>query len=107
MRTNIARTGSVVLIVLLASLTGYAQNPGADTYKAKCQMCHGTGGLGDTPAGKAMGAHPFNSPDVLKESSTDLTAAIKNGKGKMPAFTGKLTDAQITDLVAFIHTLQK
>jgi mono/diheme cytochrome c family protein len=25
----------------------------------------------------------------------------------MPAFTGKLTDAQITDVVAYIHTLQK
>jgi mono/diheme cytochrome c family protein len=25
----------------------------------------------------------------------------------MPAFAGKLTDAQIADLVAHIHTLQK
>jgi cytochrome c6 len=64
-------------------------------------------GLGNTPAGKAMKARPFNAPDVLKESDTDLTAVIKNGKNKMPAFTGKLTDAQITDVVAYIHTLQK
>ena len=32
---------------------------------------------------------------------------IKGGKNKMPAFSGKLTDAQITDVVAYIHTLQK
>ena len=50
---------------------------------------------------------PFNSPDVMKESDTDLIAVIKNGKNKMPAFAGKLTDAQITDVVAYIHTLQK
>jgi mono/diheme cytochrome c family protein len=25
----------------------------------------------------------------------------------MPAFAGKLTDAQITDVLAYIHTLQK
>jgi cytochrome c6 len=84
-----------------------AQSSGADTYKAKCQMCHGADGHGNTPAGKAMNARPFNSPDVLKESDTDLMAVIKNGKNKMPAFTGKLTDAQITDVVAYIHTLQK
>jgi mono/diheme cytochrome c family protein len=84
-----------------------AQSSGADTYKAKCQMCHGADGLGNTPAGKAMKARPFNAPDVLKESDTDLTAVIKNGKNKMPAFAGKLADAQIADVVAYIHTLQK
>ena len=84
-----------------------AQSSGTDTYKAKCQMCHGADGLGNTPAGKAMKARPFNAPDVLKESDTDLIAVIKNGKNKMPAFTGKLTVAQITDVVAYIHTLQK
>jgi mono/diheme cytochrome c family protein len=70
-------------------------------------MCHGADGLGNTPAGKAMKARPFNSPDVLKESDTDLMAVIKNGKNKMPAFTGKLTDAQISGVVAYIRTLQK
>src|ERR1700683_2400637 len=84
-----------------------AQSSGADTYKAKCQMCHGADGLGSTPAGKAMKARAFNAPDVLKESDTDLAAVIKNGKNKMPAFTGKLSDAQITNVVAYIHTLQK
>jgi cytochrome c6 len=63
--------------------------------------------LGNTPAGKAMKARPFNAPDVLKESDADLTAVIKNGKNKMPAFTGKLTDPQIADVVAYIRTLQK
>jgi mono/diheme cytochrome c family protein len=99
--------GAIALIALSASLTSFAQTSGADTYKAKCQMCHAVDGSGNTPAGKAMKAHPFDSPDVLKQSDADLIAVIKNGKGKMPAFTGKLTDAQITDLVAHIHTLQK
>ena len=84
-----------------------AQSSGTDTYKAKCQMCHGADGLGNTPAGKAMKARPFNAPDVLKESDADLMTVIKNGKNKMPAFAGKLSDAQITDVVAYIHTLQK
>ena len=107
MLKQVTHAVAVGLVVLFASVTSLAQSSGADTYKAKCQMCHGADGLGNTPAGKAMKARPFNAPDVLKESDTDLIAVIKNGKNKMPAFTGKLSDAQITNVVAYIHTLQK
>lgn len=106
MKKYITHAVAIGLVVFSASLTGLAQT-GADTYKAKCQMCHGTDGLGNTPAGKAMKAHPFNSPDVLKESDADLLTVMKNGKNKMPAFAGKLTDAQMNDALAFVHTLQK
>jgi cytochrome c6 len=54
-----------------------------------------------------MKARSFSAPEVLKESDADLTTVIEHGKNKMPAFTGKLTDPQIAQLVAFIHTLQK
>jgi mono/diheme cytochrome c family protein len=99
----VAATG---LAALLAGVHVFAQ-AGADAYKAKCQMCHGADGLANTPAGKSMKARPFSSPDVLKETDAEMIAVIKNGKGKMPAFAGKLTDAQIDDVVAYIHTLQK
>ena len=104
---NQIKLAFIGIMVAVAVSPVLAQSSGADTYKAKCQMCHGADGLGNTPAGKAMKARPFNSPDVLKESDTDLMAVIKNGKNKMPAFAGKLTDAQIADVVAYIHTLQK
>ena len=107
MLKQVTHAVAIGLVVLVASVTSLAQSSGADTYKAKCQMCHGADGLGSTPAGKAMKARAFNAPDVLKESDTDLMAIIKNGKNKMPAFTGKLSDAQITNVVAYIHTLQK
>lgn len=107
MLKQITHAVAISLVVFVASVTSLAQSSGADTYKAKCQMCHGADGLGNTPAGKAMKARPFNAPDVLKESDADLTAVIKNGKNKMPAFAAKLADAQIADVVAYIHTLQK
>ncbi len=50
---------------------------------------------------------PFNRPDVVKMSDDDLIAITTNGKAKMPAYKGKLTDAQIKDVVAYIRTLQK
>jgi cytochrome c6 len=80
---------------------------GADNYKAKCVMCHAADGSGSSPAGKAMGAIPFSSPALIKASDADLIAATTNGKGKMPAYSGKLTGAQIKDVVGYIRTLQK
>jgi len=70
-------------------------------------MCHGATGMADTPAGKSTKARPFNDPDVMKMSDADLINITTNGHGKMPAYKGKLTDAQIKDVVAYIHTLQK
>jgi mono/diheme cytochrome c family protein len=35
-----------------------------------------------------------------------MIAVTKAGKGKMPAFSGKLTDAQIKDVVTYIKTLK-
>jgi cytochrome c6 len=91
----------------LASVVVHAQGSGVDTYKAKCQMCHGADGMGGTPAGKAMKAIPFNDPQILNKSDADLITATKNGKGKMPAYAGKLSDGDIKAVVAYIHTLQK
>jgi mono/diheme cytochrome c family protein len=69
-------------------------------------MCHGADGLSNTPAGKAMKAASFKTPALVKASDADLIATIKNGKNKMPAYAGKLTDAQIKSVVGYIRTLQ-
>jgi len=96
----------IASLLAVSTAMSFAQS-GADTYKAKCQMCHAADGSGNTPAGKSTKANPFNSPDVMKMSDDDLIAVTKKGRNKMPGFAGKLTDAQITDVVAYIRTLQK
>lgn len=96
-----------VISLLSFSTMSYAQSSGADTYKAKCQMCHAADGSASTPAGKSTKARPFSSDDVMKMSDDDLIKVTTNGHGKMPAYKGKLTDDQIKDVVAYIHTLQK
>ena len=103
------RTG-IMLVAILAATTvtsALAQGSGADTFKAKCAMCHGADGLASTPTGKMMKVPALNAPELVKATNADLIAATTNGKGKMPAYTGKLTDAQIKDVVAYIRTLQK
>jgi len=92
-------------IGLAISSSAHAQ--AAATYQSKCQMCHAADGSGSTPAGKAMKAIPFSSPDLIKASDAQLFASTKNGKGKMPAFGAKLSDAEIKELIAYIRTLQK
>ena len=42
--------------------------------------------------GKTMGLKPLSDPEVQGMSDADLTALITNGKGKMPAMKGKITD---------------
>jgi cytochrome c6 len=84
-----------------------AQAAAADTYKAKCQGCHGPGGTPSDGMAKSMGLKALGGPDVQGMSDADLTGAISAGKGKMPGFKGKLTDAQIKDLVSYIRTLKK
>ncbi|HUD22085.1 MAG TPA: cytochrome c [Acidobacteriaceae bacterium] len=103
------RTGFILAAILAATTvtSAFAQGSGADTYKAKCAMCHGADGLASGPAGKAMQVPAFNSPALAKATTAEMIAATTNGKGKMPAYTGKLTDAQIKEVVAYVRTLQK
>ncbi len=84
-----------------------AAETAGDTYKAKCAMCHGADGTGNTPAGKAMKARDFHDADVVKASDADLIGAITKGKNKMPAYGAKFTPDEIKGLVAYIRTIQK
>jgi mono/diheme cytochrome c family protein len=44
---------------------------------------------------------------MVHASDARLIASTANGKGKMPAYKGKLTDAQIKDVIAYMRTLGK
>ncbi len=70
-------------------------------------MCHGADGTGETPIGKSMKLRSFKSPEDVKASDADLFKQIRDGVGKMQGYAGKLTDAQISDVVAYIRNLQK
>jgi mono/diheme cytochrome c family protein len=99
---------AAAVILLAASVVGlsFAQSTTADLYKTKCQMCHGADGKGNTPMGPKIGVRDFHSPVVAKESDQMLFDITKDGKNKMPAYKGKLTDDQIKDLVKYIRSLK-
>ncbi len=99
----------VILTVSFAFSTwSVAADAGADLFKAKCAMCHGPGGKGDTAMGKNLKLRDLGSADVQKQSDDELAAIIGKGKGKMPSYEAKgVTKDQIADLVKFIRSLKK
>jgi cytochrome c6 len=89
-----------------AAAPSRAQSAGEKVYKAKCAMCHGPDGKGETPAGKATKARDFNAEDVKKETDEEWTEVIVKGKNKMPSYDKKLKEDEIKELVKYIRTLK-
>jgi cytochrome c6 len=98
---------AVVFGLLVFAGPSNAQGNGEKVYKAKCAGCHGPDGAGATAAGKAMKARDFCSDEVKKESDAEWTDIVSKGKNKMPSFSGKISDADIKDVVAYIRSLCK
>jgi cytochrome c6 len=106
MQSNNLKSVLVALAVAFV-FSAPARADGAGDFKAKCAMCHGADGTGSTPTGTALKVRDLGSSDVQAQSDAQLTDIITNGKGKMPAYKGKLTDDQIKGLVAFIRSFAK
>jgi mono/diheme cytochrome c family protein len=104
---KIVRRISAILLCTFAVACACAQQPAASVYKTNCAPCHGAVGDANTPAGKVFKVPSFSSEAVLKEPDDSLLTIEENGKGKMPAWHDKLSEGQLKDLIAFIHTLQK
>jgi cytochrome c oxidase cbb3-type subunit 3 len=82
---------------------------GADVlFEKHCDTCHGKDGQAKTF--KAKFNHARNLADANWQAEvTDerLFNSISSGKGKMPAWGKKLTEAQINALVAYVRRLKK
>jgi len=97
---------AVSALTLLISASAFAAD-GPAVYKAKCASCHGADGAGQTTMGKKMNLRDLGSPEVQKQTDAELYTWTADGKGKMPAYKGKLGEGEIKALVAFIRTLKK
>ncbi len=99
--------------VVLAGMAGVAtaQKPpasakvkhGEAVFKAQCIGCHSKEAGDTTPFGPpnlhgVVGRNPGITP-------AEATATIKQGKGIMPSFEGKLNGSDINDVVAYLKTL--
>ncbi|HEX7421098.1 MAG TPA: cytochrome c [Thermoanaerobaculia bacterium] len=104
MKTPLLSTLAAVILVSALPVIAAAADPAL--FKAKCAMCHGADGSGQTPVGKTMKMKDLRSEEVQKLTDIELTKLISGGKGKMPAFGQKLTTPEIQSLIAHIRTLK-
>ncbi len=80
-----------------------ASEPAAALFQQNCAACHGPNGKG------VASVHTPDFTNLAFErslSDQDITAAIRNGKagGRMPAWSGKLTEAEIDSLSSYIRS---
>jgi mono/diheme cytochrome c family protein len=107
MSKTIRMSSALAAIILLSGAVGFAQTSGEATYKAKCQSCHGAQGVPNPGIAKAMGVKPASDPSVKSLSAAQMIADTTNGKGKMPAFKGKLSEAEIKASVDYFRAFAK
>jgi cytochrome c oxidase cbb3-type subunit 3 len=93
--------------VFMASLIASAAKPdGTTVFKEKCSMCHGQDGKGFP----ALKTPDFTDPKWQAGITDDkIIDTIKNGKKgtPMPAFSGKLSDDEITAVKDYVRSLGK
>ena len=107
MRKTIRFQVALAAGILLTGAVSFAQS-GDAIYKTKCASCHGSAGIPNPGIMKAMGVKPATDPSVKSKTEAQMIAATTNGMGaKMPAFKGKLSDAEIKASVAFFRTFAK
>jgi mono/diheme cytochrome c family protein len=90
-----------------ATLTQAPQSSGKATYAANCASCHGAEGKGNGADGMYFTPSPtdFTTAAFAQESDTEIHQAIAKGKGNMPGFQMKLSDAAIDEVIAYLRTL--
>lgn len=98
---------SVFVLAAALSLAGtlaFAES-GQAIYKMKCASCHGSAGTPSPGMAKMMGIKPVSDPSIKSLSTAQVTAAVKNGKGKMKPVAG-LNDEQVKEVVAYFRSLK-
>ena len=96
-----------LLALVVTPLLADGTPDGAAIFKAKCAMCHGPDGTGQTAMGKSLKIRSFASAEVQKQTDAELINIVTNGKGKMLAYKGKLTAEEIKTVVGHIRSLKK
>ena len=114
-----ALTAGLALFALAVFISGSRTYAGAETSVAgpsdakttfddKCAKCHGKDGRAKGLISKAKGVRNLTDAKWQEDVSDErLFNSISNGRGKMPSFKKKLSEADINALVAYVRSLKK
>ena len=109
-----ASFASLFIILGLIFCTGCKSAPqltpqeaeGKHLYSVRCAHCHEENDLQlkkVPPDLHGVFAHT-TLPSGAPTSDAEVRRVVLSGKGLMPAFTGRFTDEQMADLIAYLHT---
>jgi mono/diheme cytochrome c family protein len=77
-------------------------------YEKKCAECHGKDGRAKSIRGKLSHARDLTDAEWQQRVSDErIYNSISSGKGKMPAFGKKLSEAEISSLASYVRSLKK
>jgi cytochrome c6 len=79
---------------------------GHQIFLANCTGCHGKNADGDTPAGHTWHVPNLHSVQVQSQADPQLLTIIRQGKGRMPAWGGLLSQIDIDHVLAYVRTLR-
>lgn len=99
---------------MLVSATGCRREPaltaqqqeGKHLYQVRCAHCHEDNDLAlkKVPPDLHGVFHRATLPSGAPATDAEVARVVINGKGLMPAFTGRFTDEQMAALLAYLHT---
>ena len=83
------------------------QSAGRKVYDAYCDRCHEpySNSNKQGPPLKGIFRKPYMAVSGLPANDERAGETIRMGRGKMPGFGQTLSDQQINDLLAYLHTL--
>lgn len=112
MKTEKKAIAAALIVAVFAGTCAAADV--TENWTKHCASCHGKDGKGDTKAGKkadvknltdAKYQEGFTDDQMFKQIKEGMKD--KNGKEKMKAFGGTLSDDEIKGLVTFVRGLKK
>jgi mono/diheme cytochrome c family protein len=107
----VAGTAGALLSLAAESRHGWGGDihPGQLAYDLHCARCHGAKGLGDGPQARHLNVPPpnFQSATFQSQSDEQMLSSIEFGevRSQMHASKGRLTDAQMRDVMAYIRQI--
>ena len=113
-------TQAMLLAALAALLAGCRSTPpptplselnaqqmrGHDVFKARCAVCHYDRQSGPLHGPSLLGLYKKPAlPSGAAPTDERVTATIMHGRNQMPPMANKIDEADLNDLLAYLHTL--
>ena len=97
-------------IILLISRVGSGaagdkSQRGENIFRAKCSVCHGVDGGGQTEEGKKLKVPDLRSDKVQTLSDDEMLDSVMNGRGFMPPMGKKYSADQLKQVIVYVRAL--